>query len=196
MGFLDSSSGLTECILTRRGRELLAKNDGSFRITKFAFGDDEINYQLYNLSTDDDSDILNLPILEPSSNEDAALRYRLLTLQKGTVTVATLTLTPNFITLAPRTTGTIGRGVTTRAVVTVETGGGIDNSYTVISRNTNIVTANAGIASTTDTMNGSFATIICESTANITGQTTVDIIGNDTGAMATLVVSVSVVAAQ
>ena len=46
MAFLDSSTAVIDAILTRKGRELLARNDGSFQITKFAFGDDEINYQL------------------------------------------------------------------------------------------------------------------------------------------------------
>ena len=31
---------IIDCILTTKGRELLAKNDGSFKITKFALGDD------------------------------------------------------------------------------------------------------------------------------------------------------------
>ena len=48
MAFLDSSTAVIDAILTRKGRELLARNDGSFQITKFAFGDDEINYQLYD----------------------------------------------------------------------------------------------------------------------------------------------------
>ena len=71
MAFLDSTTAVIDAILTRKGRELLAKNDGSFQITKFAFGDDEINYQLYDATkaTDQDSDILNLPVLEPVSNE-------------------------------------------------------------------------------------------------------------------------------
>ena len=78
--------------LTRKGRELLARNDGSFQITKFAFGDDEINYQLYDAtkSTDQDSDILNLPVLEPISNENVALLYRLITLPTGALKIANL----------------------------------------------------------------------------------------------------------
>ena len=37
MAFLDSSTAVIDAILTRKGRELLARNDGSFQITKFAF---------------------------------------------------------------------------------------------------------------------------------------------------------------
>ena len=44
MGFLDHSTNniIIDAVLTDRGRELLARNDGSFEITKFAFGDDEV----------------------------------------------------------------------------------------------------------------------------------------------------------
>ena len=87
MAFLDSSTAVIDAILTRKGRELLARNDGSFQITKFAFGDDEINYQLYDATkaTDQDADILNLPVLEPVSNENVALLYRLITLPDGSL---------------------------------------------------------------------------------------------------------------
>ena len=48
MGYLDPSVLTIDAILTRKGREALAKNDGSFRITQFALADDEIDYTLYN----------------------------------------------------------------------------------------------------------------------------------------------------
>ena len=44
MGYLDNSSITVDAILTKRGRELLARNDGSFQITQFALGDDEVDY--------------------------------------------------------------------------------------------------------------------------------------------------------
>ena len=50
MGYLDPSVLTIDAILTRKGREALAKNDGSFRITQFALADDEIDYTLYNPS--------------------------------------------------------------------------------------------------------------------------------------------------
>jgi len=48
MGYLNNSVVTVDAILTDVGRELLAKNDGSFRITQFALSDDEIDYTLYN----------------------------------------------------------------------------------------------------------------------------------------------------
>ena len=46
MGYLDNSSITVDAILTKKGRELLAKGDGSFQITKFALSDDEVDYNL------------------------------------------------------------------------------------------------------------------------------------------------------
>ena len=49
MAFLDNSGDIIlDAVLTDEGRRRLAAGDGSFRISKFAFGDDEIDYTLYN----------------------------------------------------------------------------------------------------------------------------------------------------
>ena len=49
MGFLDNSGDIIlDAVLTDTGRFRLAKGDGSFKITKFALGDDEINYSQYD----------------------------------------------------------------------------------------------------------------------------------------------------
>ena len=46
MGYLNNSVVTVDAILTTRGRQLLAQNDGSFVITQFALADDEIDYTL------------------------------------------------------------------------------------------------------------------------------------------------------
>ena len=48
MGYLNNVSVTVDDILTKKGRELLARNDGSFAITQFSLADDEIDYTLYN----------------------------------------------------------------------------------------------------------------------------------------------------
>ena len=50
MGFLDHSTNniILDAVLTDTGRMRLAKGDGSFKISKFALGDDEIDYGLFN----------------------------------------------------------------------------------------------------------------------------------------------------
>ena len=47
MGYLNNQILTIDAILTKKGRELMAKNDGSFQITQFALADDEIDYTLY-----------------------------------------------------------------------------------------------------------------------------------------------------
>lgn len=92
MGYMDSTTSTITSTLTT--------NDGSFRITKFKLGDNEINYQLYVGNIDsEDLDILSNHILEPSTNPDSALRFPLVTLPEGTKRVAELTLSPANILL-------------------------------------------------------------------------------------------------
>lgn len=101
MGYMDSSTSTITSVLTTKGREALARNDSTFRITKFKLGDDEINYQLYNIGNIDseDNDILAIPILEPSTNPDSALRFPLVTLPEGTKRVAELSISPQNVIL-------------------------------------------------------------------------------------------------
>ena len=49
MAFLDNSGDIIlDAVLTDEGRRKLAEGNGSFNITKFALGDDEVDYGLYN----------------------------------------------------------------------------------------------------------------------------------------------------
>ena len=89
MGYLDNSSITVDAILTKRGRELLARNDGSFRITQFALGDDEIDYTLFNENHPNGSQfsgeaIENMPLIEAIPDESNIMRHKLVTLPKGT----------------------------------------------------------------------------------------------------------------
>lgn len=85
MGLLDNSGQTisVDCVLTDIGREFLARNDGRFEIVRYSFGDDEINYGLFNPNTgslQQDNNILNTPIFEASVNETLALKYQLLSI--------------------------------------------------------------------------------------------------------------------
>ena len=85
MGFLDNSGDIIlDVVLTDHGRMLLAKGDGSFQITKFALGDEEIDYSLYdklhpNGSAYYDLEILQTPILEAFTNNASSMKTRLQT---------------------------------------------------------------------------------------------------------------------
>ena len=104
MGYLDNSSITVDAVLTKRGRELLARNDGSFKITQFALADDEIDYSLYNPAHPLGTDyygiaIENLPMLEASPDETTTMRYKLVTLPKGTPRIPQITIPGGAITL-------------------------------------------------------------------------------------------------
>ena len=91
MSYIDTStSSQIIATLTRKGRELLSTNSSQFLIVKFAFGDDEINYNDYvgDSPDSDNSKILSTPILEPATNGNIALRWGLANLQYGTNSVA------------------------------------------------------------------------------------------------------------
>ena len=83
MAFLDNSGDIIlDAVLTDAGRMRLAKGDGSFRITKFALGDDEINYRLFDntkSTAERDLQILQTPIFEAFTNNLASLNSRLVT---------------------------------------------------------------------------------------------------------------------
>ena len=89
MGYLDNTSTTVDAILTKKGRELLARGGDEFKITKFALGDDEVDYGLYDVTHPNGTNsygsaIENLPMLEAFPDENQIMRYKLVTLPKGT----------------------------------------------------------------------------------------------------------------
>jgi hypothetical protein len=104
MGYLNNSVVTVDAILTKKGRELLAKNDGSFRITQFALADDEIDYTLYNPTHPSGSAyygqaIENMPLLEAFPDETQIMKYKLTTLPRGTAKMPILDLGYNAIVI-------------------------------------------------------------------------------------------------
>ena len=84
MAFLDNSGDIIlDAVLTDTGRLRLARGDGSFKITQFAFGDDEINYALYNKAHPSgsayyDLEILQTPVFEAFTNNASSMKSFLL----------------------------------------------------------------------------------------------------------------------
>ena len=87
MGYLDNSVVTVDAILTTKVRQLLAQ--GNFNITQFALADDEIDYTLYNPTHPSGSAyygeaIENMPLLEALPQETQVMKYKLVTLPRGT----------------------------------------------------------------------------------------------------------------
>lgn len=104
MGYLDNSTITIDAILTKKGRELLARGDGSFRITQFAVADDEVDYSLYNEthpngSTSYGEAIENMPLLEALPEENQIMKYKLVTLPRGTTRLPIISIANSNIIL-------------------------------------------------------------------------------------------------
>ena len=97
MGYLDNTSITVDAILTKKGRELLAKGRSQFKITQFALADDEVDYDLWNPAHPLGSDyygvvIESMPITEAVPDETQSMKYKLITLQKGTNAIPTISV--------------------------------------------------------------------------------------------------------
>jgi len=88
MAFLDNSGDIIlDAVLTDTGRLRLARGDGSFRIAKFALGDDEIDYGKYDYNNPSgsayyDLDIMKTPIFEAFTNNTATLQSKLISISR------------------------------------------------------------------------------------------------------------------
>ena len=86
MAFLDNSGDIIlDAVLTDTGRMRLAQGDGSFKIVKFAFGDDEIDYTSFdgNHSSGSayyDLEILQTPVFEAFTNNTSTMKSKLISL--------------------------------------------------------------------------------------------------------------------
>jgi hypothetical protein len=112
MAYLNSTTVTVDAILTTKGRELMARNDGSFRITQFALSDDEIDYTMYNSSHPSGSAfygeaIQNMPCLQAFPDETQDLKYKLITLPRGTAKLPIMDVGTNNIILKQGATLTI-----------------------------------------------------------------------------------------
>jgi hypothetical protein len=104
MSYLSSTSVVVDAILTKKGRELLARNDGSFRISQFSLSDDEIDYTLYNPNHPSGSAFYGeaieaMPILQAYPNDQEIMKYKLVTLPRGTAKLPIIDVGYNSISL-------------------------------------------------------------------------------------------------
>jgi len=104
MAILNNTVVTVDAILTTKGRELLARNDGSFQITQFSLADDEVDYTLYNPNHPSGSTfygeaIENMPVIQAFPNDTQIMRYKLITLPRGTARLPVISIGYNTITL-------------------------------------------------------------------------------------------------
>ena len=92
MGFLDHSTNniVIDAVLTDKGRELLARNNGTFKIVHYGFGDDEVDYTIikkFGRTVGKEKIEKNTPVFESQTIGALALKHPLITLSNPTLTV-------------------------------------------------------------------------------------------------------------
>tara|TARA_R110000796_G_scaffold158203_2_gene274951 strand:- start:130 stop:789 length:660 start_codon:yes stop_codon:yes gene_type:complete len=112
MGYLNNSTITVDAILTKKGRELLARGRDEFKITQFALADDEVDYDLYNPdhplgNAYYGAAIENMPIVEALADETQMLKYKLVTLPKGTARIPVVSVGQTTIELQSNESVTI-----------------------------------------------------------------------------------------
>ena len=213
MGYLNNSVVTVDAILTTKGRELLAQNNGTFRITQFALADDEVDYTLYNPNHPSGSAyygeaIQNMPLLEAFPQETQTMKYKLVTLPRGTAKLPILSavgaitqpqgtpfkVTPQTLNyLGGNTTETSGYTFTisdSRLCNTFE-GVGINTPQAQALNSTTTLGTNVSKTVVGTTLNMTFTTINTLFQTNTALYATLTVIGNDSGARITVPVTVT-----
>jgi len=203
MGYLNNQVVTVDAILTNKGRELLAKNDGSFRITQFALADDEIDYTLYNPTHPSGSSfygeaIQNMPLLEAFPIETQIMKYKLATLPRGTAKLPVLDLGYSGITLqqgaslviTPQTLNYLGNNQTyeTTGYSATISDVRLFSTFTGVGINTTAATSANASATSTTTLGTNVSTTVIGSQINLRATTVNTLFGNNTQLSATLTV--------
>ena len=209
MGYLDNTTTTVDAILTKKGRELLARGGDEFKITKFALGDDEIDYTLWDVTHPNGTNsygsaIENLPMLEAFPDENQIMRYKLVTMPKGTTKMPILQV-------AIPSTGFSFTNSGQRAALSPDTRNGSDSQlgYTVILHNsdaadltisqggevvtggatTPVFLSDAERKKSISVIGKNFSIVARRTTVKIGTQLTV--IGNETGAVLTIPITIN-----
>lgn len=214
MGYLDNTSVVVDAILTKKGRELLSKNDGSFRITQFSLSDDEIDYTLYNPNHPSGSAyygeaIEAMPVLEAFPDDNEIMKYKLITLPRGTAKIPVLDIGYTTITLkqgaslaiTPQTLNYLGATSTFEQSGYVATIGDVRLMSSF--NGTGINTAEATNANSTSTIGTNVSKTVIGASINLTAtttntlfgtltqlQTNLIVIGRDSGARITIPINI------
>jgi len=201
MGYLNNSVVTVDAILTTKGRQLLAQNDGSFRITQFALADDEVDYTLYNPTQPSGSAyygeaIQNMPLLEAFPLETQVMKYKLVTLPRGTAKMPILDLGYSAIVIkqganlaiTPQTLNyTGGNQVETSGYTFTISDVRLFNTFEAVGINNPAVQA-LNLANATQTLGTTVSRTVVGTTLNMRATTVNTLFGSNSQLQATLTV--------
>ena len=214
MGYLNNTIVTVDAILTTKGRQLMAQNNGTFRITQFALADDEIDYTLYNPNHPSGSAyygeaIDNMPLLEAFPQENQTMKYKLVTLPRGTAKLpildlgytaivikqgASLAITPQTLNyLGGNTFETSGYTATIGDVRTMQTfeGVGVDTPAATTLNTTTTLGTSVSKTVVGTTINLRATTVNTLFGSNNALYTTLTVVGRDSGARLSIPVTVT-----
>ena len=215
MGYLNNSVVTVDAILTDKGRQLLAQNNGSFRITQFALSDDEIDYTLYNPTNPSGSAyygqaIENMPLLEAFPLVTQEMKYVLTTLPRGTSQMPVLDLGYAAITLkqgaslaiTPQTLNYLGGNTTFESsgytatisdvrVLSTYNGVGINTPDAAALNSSETIGTNVSKTVIGTTINLTATTVNTLFGSNTQLQATLTVVGRDSGARTTIPVTIT-----
>jgi hypothetical protein len=199
MSYLSSTSVVVDAILTKKGRELLSRNDGSFQITQFSLSDDEIDYTLYNPNHPSGSAFYGeaieaMPIIQAYPNDQEIMKYKLITLPRGTAKIPVLSVGYSNIVLkqgsslsiTPQTLNYLGATSTFEASGYVATIADVRTTATF--NGVGINTPEATSLNSTTTIGTNVSKTVIGTTINITATTVNTLFGTNTNLYTTLVV--------
>jgi hypothetical protein len=216
MGYLNNSVVTVDAILTNTGRQLLAQNNGAFRITQFALADDEIDYTLYNPNHPSGSAyygeaINNMPLLEAFPESTQVVKYKLVTLPRGTAKMPILDIGYSAISIkqgaslavSPQTLNYTGGNqveasgytftISDVRLFSTFNGVGINTPSAQTLNVNSTVTLGTSVSSTVvgTTLNLRATTVNTLFGANSQLQATLTVVGRDSGARVTIPVTVT-----
>ena len=201
MGYLNNTVVTVDAILTDVGRQLLAQQNGQFRITQFALADDEIDYTLYNPNHPSGSAyygqaIDNMPLLEAFPQATQTMKYKLVTLPRGTAKMPILDIGYPAIVIkqgvslaiSPETLNYLGGNTTETAGYTATISDvRLFSTFEGVGINTPDVQA-LNLANQTTTLGTSVSRTVVGTTINLRATTINTLFGSNTQLQATLTV--------
>jgi hypothetical protein len=216
MAILNNNTVTIDAVLTAKGRELLARNDGSFQITQFSLADDEVDYTLYNPQHPSGSAFYGqaieaMPLIEAFPDDTQIMIYKLVTLPRGTAQLPVISVGYNSIqlkqgstlTITPQTLNYLGATSTFEAngyAVTIS-----DVRFLSTFSSTGVAGAETTATGVTQTLGSSVSQTLVGTSFTLTGTTintlfgsnlnqittTITVLGRDSGARITIPLTVT-----
>lgn len=209
MAYVDNKTITVDAVLTKRGRELLAQT-GNLNITSFALADDEIDYSLYNPNHPQgsayyDIAIRNTPVFQPLSDETQSLKYKLITLAQGVVSIPVISVSLSSIDtqkdnksdfiISPSTNPAYNLTLGYTAILgNKKVGTLIVDQTNSVNSSTSTVPSFAGdlISTTSQVVVGNRFRFVPNTSLTTTTSTTITIVGNESGGSVSIPVTVRI----